>query len=93
MVHSSGDSAAVQRELKDHDDMDEGVFRKMEGASCEFCKANAGGRCAGGCKSAEDMMVVVIGSFEDLEVLDLALVGAESLEIRGCELDSNGDSL
>lgn len=63
MVHSSGDSATDHRDLREYDDTEEGVFCNNDGACWESWSARAGGRCAGGCSRAEDMvgrMVILI---------------------------------
>jgi hypothetical protein len=60
VVHSSGDSATDQRDLREYDDIEEGVFCNNDGACWEIWSAKAGGRCAGGCSRAEDIVPIIV---------------------------------
>lgn len=60
VVHSSDVSAADQRELMEYGDIEEGVFCSNVGACWESWRATVGGRCAGGCRSEEVIVEVVI---------------------------------
>lgn len=53
------------------------MFRNIEGACWEFCRASAGERCEGGCRSVDDiiMMFCYVSN-----VLDVAFVGEEELK-------------
>lgn len=76
MVHSSADSGAAQRELREYADVLWGVFLRITGACWESCRATVGGRCAGGWRTEEDIItlsVVVIKSY----VLCMKALGAD----------------
>jgi len=56
VVHKSEVSAGAYKEFKEYALMEEGVFRRRDGACCDSWRATAGGRCAGGCSNDELMV-------------------------------------